>query len=442
MSRLRSLSRSASVVVAPGVMGQSFVSLALMGLALIGLPSTVAAQSIAITNATVHPVSSPPIENATVLIRDGVIVAVGTAVEIPAGSERIDATGKVVTPGLIDAGSTLGLSEVGAVADTRDYAVSGDDPIRAAFDVIDGINPNSTLIPVNRLGGITTALTSPSGGLISGRAAVIDLAGSRLDEMLVAPRVAMRANFSANSVGGARGDVSLRLREVLDDARFWQRNRAAFDRGDARTLAASRLDLEALQPVLAGDMPFIVDVDRASDIEAVLRLADDYGLDLVIRSGIEAWMVADDLVAAGVPVILKPLTNSPTGFARLGARFDNATRLDEAGVDVILTTFKTHRASDLPWEAGNAIRAGLDPHAALRSVTLTPARVFGIADTRGSLEAGKVANVVIWSGDPFELSSRAEVVIIRGQVMPETSRQRELFERYRVIDADVPPEYR
>lgn len=422
--------------------GPLALALPLAALVCPGSASTLVAQSIAITNATVHPISAPPVENATVLIRDGAIVAIGTGVEVPAEAERIDATGKVVTPGLIDAGSALGLSEVGAVADTRDYAVSAEDPIRAAFDVIDGINPNSTLIPVNRLGGVTTALTSPSGGLISGRAAVIDLAGSGLDEMLVAPRVAMRATYSASAVGGARGDASLRLREVLDDARFWQRNRAAFDRGDARALAASRLDLEALQPVLAGEMPFIVHVDRASDIEAVLRLADEYGLDLVIRSGIEAWMVAAQLAAAGVPVILKPLTNSPTGFARLGARFDNAKLLDEAGVDVILTTFETHRASDLSWEAGNAIRAGLDPEAALRSVTLAPARAFGIADTRGSLEVGKVANLVIWSGDPFELSTRAEVVIIRGEVMPETSRQRELFERYRVIDADVPPEYR
>lgn len=402
----------------------------------------VATQTIAITGATAHPVSSAPIENATVLVRDGRIVAVGSNVEIPADAERLDASGAVVTPGLIDTGSTLGLTEVGAVDDTRDYSLGADDPIRAAFDVMDGINPNSSLIPINRLLGVTTALTSPSGGLIAGRAAMIDLAGASVGEMAARPRAAMMASFDADNGGGARGGVSLRLREVLDDARFWRDNRAAFDRGAARALAASRLDLEALQPVLAGDMPFVVTVDRASDIEAVLRIAADYDLDLVIRSGAEAWMVADELAAADVPVILRPLTNAPSSFARLGARFDNAALLHAAGVPVMLTSFETHRAGDLAWQAGNAVRAGLDWADALRSVTLTPATVFGVGEDYGSLEAGKIANLVVWSDDPFELSSRPIHVMIRGEFVPVTSRQRELFERYRELDAETPPAYR
>lgn len=421
--------------VVPGVFA---VALA----AALSLVPPVAAQTIAITGATVHTVSSPPIEGATVLVRDGRIVAVGSDVEIPADAERLDARGTVVTPGLIDTGSTLGLTEVGAVDDTRDYSLGADDVIRAAFDVMDGINPNSSLIPVNRLLGVTTALTSPSGGLIAGRAAMIDLAGASVGEMAVRPRAAMMASFDADDGGGARGGASLRLREVLDDARFWRDNRAAFDRGAARNLVASRLDLEALQPVLAGDMPFVVTADRASDIEAVLRIAADYDLDLVIRSGAEAWMVADQLAAAGVPVILRPLTNAPSSFARLGARFDNAALLRAAGVPVMLTSFETHRAGDLAWQAGNAVRAGLDWADALRSVTLTPATVFGVAGDYGSIEAGKIANLVVWSGDPFELSSRPIHVMIRGAFVPDTSRQRALFERYREIDADTPPAYR
>jgi len=408
----------------------------------LALAPPVAAQTVAITGATVHPVSSAPIENATVLVRDGRIVAVGSDIEIPAGAERLDARGTVVTPGLIDTGSTLGLTEIGAVGDTRDYALAAEDPIRAAFDVLDGINPNSSLIPVNRLLGVTTALTSPSGGLIAGRAAMIDLAGASVGEMVVRARAAMMASFDADYGGGARGGVSLRLREVLDDSRFWRDNRAAFDRGASRTLAASRLDFEALQPVLAGDMPFVVTVDRASDIEAVLRIAADYDLDLVVRGGAEAWMVAGALAAADVPVILRPLTNAPSSFARLGARFDNAALLRAAGVSVILTSFETHRAGDLAWQAGNAVRAGLAWADALRSVTLTPATVFGVGEDYGSLEPGKVANLVVWSGDPFELSSRPTHVMIRGQFMPDTSRQRELFERYRELDADTPPAYR
>lgn len=405
-------------------------------------PAGLGAQTIAITGGTIHTVDGPPIERGTVLVRDGRIAAVGAELEIPAGARRIDARGQVVTPGLFDVGSRLGLTEVGAVGDTRDYFLNEGDPIRAAFDVVDGINPNSSLIPANRLQGVTTALTSPSGGLIAGSAAVIDLAGSSVNEMLARPRAAMLASFDAGDAGGARGGVSLRLREVLDDARFWRDNRGAFDRGASRVLAASRLDLEALQPVLDGEMPLVVDVDRASDIAAVLRIADDYDLDLVVRGGAEAWMVADELAAADVPVIVNPLNNRPSSFARLGARFDNAAILADAGIRVMLTPFETHRAGDIAWEAGNAVRAGLGWNAALRAVTLTPAEVFGVGEDYGSLTVGKIANLVVWTGDPLELSSRPVQVMIRGEIVPGTSRQRELFDRYRTLGEDAPPAYR
>lgn len=411
-------------------------------LLVLSLAAPLTAQTVAVTGGIVHPVSGPPIEGATVLVRDGRILEVGVDVEVPADAERIDATGRIVTPGLVDAGSAFGLVEVDAVDDTRDYSLGVDDPIRAAFDVVDGINPHSALIPIGRLRGVTTAVTSPAGGLIAGRAAIIDLAGGSVSEMLVRPRAAMAASFDADDAGGARGAVPMRLREVLDDARFWRENREGFDRGAARDLSASRLDLEALQPVLEGEMPLVVSVNRASDIEATLRLAEEYGLDLVIRGGAEAWMVADELAAAEVPVVLKPLTNAPTSFERLGARFDNAALLQSAGVPVVLTSFETHRAGDLTWEAGNAVRAGLGWPDALRAVTLAPAAAFGIADDYGSLEAGKVANLVVWTGDPFELSSRAEHVMIRGELVPESSRQRELLERYRELDPTVPPAYR
>jgi len=408
-------------------------------------PAPAAAQTIAITGGTVYPVSGPKLEGATVLIRDGKIVAVGRDVRVPDGARRIDAAGKVVTPGLVDASTTLGLVEVGAVGETRDFSVREDDPVTAAFDVVDGINPASTLIPINRLGGVTTVLAAPRGGLIAGQGAVIDLAGSTVQDMLVKPRAAMLAGYgagAAEAVGGARGEVSLRLREALDDAKFWKDHQGAFDRGASRSLAASRLDLEALQPVLSGTMPLVVDADRASDIAAVLRIAHDYGLRLVITGGAEAWRVADELARAHVPVVLDPLTDAPTDFAHLGARFDNAALLDRAGVPVIISTFDAHNVRNLAFEAGNAVRFGLPWDVALRAVTLEPARALGIDDRYGSLEAGKVADVVVWSGDPFELSSTPEAVIIRGRVMPDRSRQRELLERYRTLRPGQPPEYR
>ena len=404
---------------------------------LAGTPALAGGQDLAVTGGDVHTVSGGVLEGATVLVRDGVIVAVGRDVEVPAGVPTLDATGRVVTPGLFDATTSLGLVEVGMVSSTVDAQLQGD-PVRAAFDVVDGINPRSVLIPVNRAAGLTTALSAPGGGLIAGQAAIIDLAGSSVGEMVVESRAAMVASFSAGAAGGARGGASLRLREVLDDARFWRENQAAFSEGRTRELSASRLDLEALAPVLDGETPLVVGVHRASDIEAVLRIAGEYGLDLVISGGEEAWMVADRIAAAGVPVILKPLTNSPGGFDRLGSRFDNATLLDRAGVDVVIGSFTSHNARWLVLEAGNAVRFGLPWDVALRAVTLAPARALGVADRYGSLEPGKVGNLVVWTGDPFELSTRAEAVVIRGAVTSLDHRQLELFRRYRELDVERP----
>lgn len=410
---------------------------ATLALAALALPAIAVAQDVAVIGGTVHTVSGDVLEGATVLVRGGTIAAVGHDIEVPAGVPTIDATGRVVTPGLFDATTSLGLVEVGAVSSTVDARLEGD-PVRAAFDVVDGINPRSTLIPVSRAAGLTTVLSAPGGGLISGQAAIIDLAGSSAGEMVVRPRAAMMANYNAGAAGGARGGASLRLREVLDDARFWRDNHAAFSAGRTRGVAASRLDLEALGPVLDGDVPFIVGVHRASDIEAVLRLADDFGLDLVIAGGSEAWMVADRIAATGVPVILKPLNNSPSGFDRLGARFENAALLDRAGVDVIIGSFNSHNARWLLLEAGNAVRFGLPWDVALRAVTLAPAMALGIGDQYGSLEPGKVGNLVVWTGDPFELSTDVEAVVIRGSTMSLDHRQLELFRRYRELDEQRP----
>ena len=404
---------------------------------LAGPPAPALGQDLAVTGGTVHTVSGEVIEGATVLILDGYIVAVGVDVEVPPGVASLDATGRIVTPGLLNVTTSIGLVEVGMVSSTVDFRMQGD-AVRAAFDVVDGINPRSVLIPINRAAGLTTVLSAPAGGLIAGQAAVIDLAGSSTGEMLVEPRAAMVANFTAGAVGGARGAVTLRLREVLDNARFWREHRGEFDAGRARDLSVSRLDLEALGSVLDGEMPLIVSAHRASDIEAVLRLADDYDLDLVISGGSEAWIVADRIAAAGVPVILKPLNSRPEGFDRLGARFQNAALLHEAGVEVVIGSFDSHNARWLTLEAGNAVRFGLPWEIALRAVTLAAARAVGVDDRYGSLEPGKVGNLVVWTGDPFELSSRAESVVIRGSVTSPDNRQIDLFRKYRQLNGESP----
>lgn len=406
------------------------------------VPAPAAAQDLAVVGAEVRPVSGPAMSDATVLVRDGVIEAVGPDVRVPDGVRTLDGSGMVVTPGLFDANTRVGLVEVGAVEETRDFAMEAEDPVKAAFHVADGLNPNSTLVPVTRLGGVTTVVSNPGGGLVAGQSAVVDLAGATVDEMLVAGRASMVASYGAGVTGGSRGAAALRLREALDEARYYAANRRGYDRGNARPLGQSRLDLEALQAVLSGDRPLVVNADRASDLLAAVGIAEEYGLDLVLQGGAEAWMVAGRLAEAGVPVILKPLTNSPEDFDLLGARFDNAALLHRAGVTVVLSTFDAHNARGLRFEAGNAVRFGMPDDAALRAVTLTPAEVFGVADTHGSLEPGKAGNLVLWTGDPFELSSRPEAVVIRGRVVPEDSRQEELFRRYRELGRDLPPAYR
>ncbi len=396
------------------------------------------AQTIAITGATVHPVSGPTLENATVVIRDGMIAAVGRDVRVPAGARVIDARGKVVTPGLFNGGTQLGLTEISAVASNNEGSLSGND-VAASFHVAAGINPASQLIPVTRVEGVTTVLTAPSGGLIAGQAVVIDLAGATVGEMLAAPVALMVANIAAKQAGGgSRAGVAARLRQVLDDAREYQRRRGDYQRAQMQPLAAPAADLAALQPVLAGTLPLAIDADRKSDIQAALRLGADYGLRLVIAGGAEAWMVADELAAAKVPVVLSPLTNIPS-YRAPGARYGNAALLHRAGVRVAFTVGGdgSHNSRLLKQEAGNAVSYGLPWDAALRAVTLTPAELYGLGDRYGSLDPGKVANVVVWSGDPFEFATAVEHVFIRGREIPLTSRQTELLERYR----SLPPKY-
>ncbi|MBA2437638.1 MAG: amidohydrolase family protein, partial [Acidimicrobiia bacterium] len=395
------------------------------------------AQTIAIEGGTVHTMAGAPIQNGTVLIRDGRIVAVGQNVAVPAGARRIDARGGIVTPGLFESGTNLGLVEVEAVQEAADFRIQQQNQIAAAFNVADGLNPNSMLIPITRVAGVTTAVSRPSGGLISGQAVVIDLLGRDMDAMLVRNPVGMFANMgeSAQTAGrGARGGTSLRIREVLEDARAYARNRANFDRGATREFAASRLDLEALQPVLQGRLPLVLEAHRASDIQTALRIAREYNLRLIVYGGTEAWMVADDLARARVPVIVKVLNNLPRSFEALGATYENAARLRRAGVQVAITTGESFKSFNLRQEAGNAVAYGLPYEEALRAITLVPAQIWGLEREYGSLAPGKVANVVVWGGDPLELLTPVRHVFIRGQQIPLVSRETELRDRYLEIN--------
>ncbi|HYR07803.1 MAG TPA: amidohydrolase family protein [Longimicrobium sp.] len=400
-----------------------------------------AAQTIAITGGTVHPISGPAIPNGTVIIQNGRITAVGAGVAIPSGARRIDATGKIVTPGLIESSTNMALVEVDAVGTTNDYRFQdNEDQVAAAFNVADGINPRSMVIPVTRIAGVTTVVSRPAGGLIAGQGLAFDLIGDNIAEMQIRSPIAMFGSVSENEHqvgGGTRGGVFMRLREVLEDARVWARNPQAYERGETREFSVSRLDLAALQPVLRGEMPLVVEAHRASDIQTVLRVADEYDLKVIITGGTEAWMVADDLVRARVPVLVKVLRNLPESFESLGARYDNAALLRRAGVQVAITTGETFKAFNIRQEAGNAVAYGLPYEEALRAITLYPAQIYGMADRYGTLEAGKVANVVVWSGDPLELLTDVEHVFIRGREVPLVSRETLLRDRYMNLDENA-----
>ena len=404
------------------------------------------AQTVAITGGRVFTVTGAPVDNGTVLIRDGKIVQVGANVAVPADARRIDAAGKWVTPGFINSDTQLGVVEVDAEQPTRDASARGKDAIAAAFTVWEGLNPASVLLAPARSEGVTTVLVVPSGGLISGQAAVVDLVNGSLSDMMVRAPAGMIAEIGdKGSAGvGARAELLVKLKELLEDTRAYAARKADFERSATRTFVAGRLDLEAMLPVVQGRLPLIVAADRASDIEAALKLASDYGIRLIIASGAEAWLVADKLAAAHVPVLTGAMNNIPQSFSTLGSYQENAAILRRAGVDVILigdsgiSSGETFNVRNLKQEAGNAIAYGMSWEDALRAVTLGPARVLGIGDRYGSLDAGKVANVVVWSGDPFEFGTRAEHVLVRGTEITTPSRQDLLEQRYRTL----PPDYR
>ena len=433
-------------------------SLILGAVCALALTSPASAQSLtAITGGRVLTGTSV-IENGTVVIQNGRVVSVGTGAA-PAGARIIDARGKVVSPGFVAVDSGLGGLEISSVNGSDDLS-NGANTISASFDVSYGLDPWSFTLPVARLGGITRAIVVPthagggggsgghahddsdfagvghgglqSPGLFAGQAAIIHLAAGT--DILVKPRVAMIAPFGeagAGIAGGARGAQFTQFRETLAEVRLFARNRAAYDRAGLRDLSLSRADLEALIPVANGTMPLIVTVRRAADIQQVLRLAREEGVKIILDGAEEAWLVADQIAAANVPVLLNPLSNLPGSLETRAARMQNATVLDAAGVVIAIKgNDGSHRVRETRYNAGNAVSHGLPYDAAIEAITVNPAKIFGMAGQFGELRAGAAADVVIWSGDPLEPLSNAETIFIGGAEQAPTSRQFLLRDRY------------
>jgi len=410
--------------------------MALAILLVVAAPSR--SQTIAITNAKIYPVSGPPIAKGTVLIRDGAIAAVGEQVPIPGGAQTIDASGKVVTPGLINSLTAIGVIEIGQVRDTNDAAARGTNNVAAAFRIWEGLNPSSSLFAPTRNEGVTTVIITPRGGLISGQAAAIDLGTGQVADVLRRGPVAMIAQMSNSTAAGtnARGELIGKLRALLDDVKYYLSHRGDYDRAQTRSLGATNTDLESLIPVVEGRLPLVIDADSVAEIDSALALARDYKLKIMISGAAEGWLIADRLAAAHVPVLTGAMNNIPGSFDTLNQRQENAALLRKAGVPVALVGNgdgdESHfNARNIKYEAGNAVAYGMSYDDAMRAVTLTPAELFGLSDKVGSLQSGRDANVVVWSGDPFEFSTQVEHVFIKGREIKEKSRQDMLTDRYK-----------
>lgn len=442
---------------------QTLLAGAVAALALVG-PAM--AQDVAITGGRVLTGTSV-IENGTVVVRNGRVVSVGTGAA-PAGLRTIDARGQIVAPGFVAVDSGLSGSEVGSVRGSNDLSNNAN-TLSAAFDLSYGLDPWSFTLPVARLGGVTRAVVTPqhagsggghshddsdfagaghggyqSPGLFAGQAAVIKLGGA---DILVKPRVAMVAPFGEAGkgvAGGARGAEFVLFKETLAEVRLYARNKAAYDRAALRDLSLSRADLEALIPVANGAMPLIVSVNRAADIQQVLRLAREEGVKVILDGAAEGWLVAEEIAAAKVPVLLHPITNLPGNFEMRAARMQNAAALNAAGVVIAIkgNEGSTHRARDIRYNAGNAVSHGLPFAAAIQAITVNPARIFGFDGQFGELKPGAAGDVVVWSGDPLEPLSQPSVVFIDGVEQPLQARNLLLRDRYRTGgEGAMPPAY-
>jgi imidazolonepropionase-like amidohydrolase len=425
----------------------------LLSMVLAAAPAVAA--PIAITGATAHTARGEEvIRNATIIIDNGRITAIGAGLAIPAGATVIDAKGQPVTPGIVAVPSDLGLTEVGGVRETSDGSARTS-PYSAALDMAAAINPGSLHFAIYRMAGVTRAAAVPDSGnaVFGGQGAVVSLAAN--GPTVTRPRAFQYVELGeagARLAGGSRPAAYAQLIDLLDAAKRLAANPAASVGGDDSGSLVKRRDVEALLPVLSGAQSLMVHVERASDILEVLKLKGRYpALRPVLVGAREAWLVAAQIARAGVPVITHSLYDLPDDFEGLAASRNNVGHLQAAGVTVVLGPLGGVGGTtpvNLPGYAGNAVGQGTVPGGkgltkgqALASITANPARVLGLADT-GTLEVGKRADIVLWDGDPLELMSSPVAVWIDGAAQPMTSRQTLLAQRYKALGRiDLPLQY-
>jgi imidazolonepropionase-like amidohydrolase len=394
------------------------------------------AETIAIVHAKAWTLTAEtPTENATVIVSDGKIAAVAADGAAPAGARVIDAKGRPLTPGLVHPATHLGLLEVSAATDTVDTGTKAAS-LGADFNVQYAINPNSALVQLARADGVTRAVSYPvrSGKPpFTGMGALLRFGDSGDVVESGGAGVFVSIGNHRGEGDGSRAAQWELLRHALDAAKTAARPAT----GPASTNATSKPDPEvlALEPVLNGKVPLAISTNRESDIRQAIKLATDYSLHVVIIGGTDAWMIKHALAAAKIPVIVDPQDNLPANFDQLGARLDNAALLHEAGVTVATAVLsgihQSYNAGESLREgAGLAVANGLPYIDALRSITVVPAEIWGIAGRCGTIAPGKDGDLVLWDGDPLEPSSAAVTVLVAGKEVSLVTRQKELRDRY------------
>jgi imidazolonepropionase-like amidohydrolase len=424
-----------------------------LAVALSTIPGTQAtaqsrSETFAIKNARIVTVTGPTIENGTVVVSGGKITAVGASPSVPSGAKVIDGAGLSVYPGMVDSGTQIGLTEIGSVAGSIDTSEIGDNNANLHVDV--SINPDSSHIAVTRVNGITTVLTAPRGGLISGQSALINLDGWVPRDMVLKAPAAMHINWPGGFGGGAefsfarqqqRSVTQMRreqekqienLKKILEDARAYAEAKDARAKDSTLPRRAEDLKLDALIPVVRGQEPVVINANLERDIRKAVQFCDEMKIKMILSGGVEAYKVAGLLKAKGIPVLVGPIYRLPGNEDDpYDSAFANAGLLSKAGVKVAFATQSSAEARDLPYQAGIASAFGLPKEEALKAVTIYPAEIFGVADKIGSIEQGKIANLIVTDGDPLEVRTQIKHLFINGHEVPLTSRHTELYERYK-----------
>lgn len=420
---------------------------------LVALPAVAGAQDLLIRDARVHTAAAAgTLERADILVQGGVIRAVGPGLTAPDGIATVQAEGRPVTPGLFAGLTGLGVEEVSGEPETVDTSLSLSAPgqildqqptWRPEFDMLPAFNPRSAAIGVSRVAGLTWTVLAPGtvagGSFVAGQGAAVTLDGRYDAELEGSRSLFINLGADANALAGnSRAGQFLLLEQALREAD--PAHAQGRDAHGYRLLTA--LGRETLMRYAAGGR-VVIHVDRASDIRQALKLSARAGFRPVIAGGSEAWLVADELAAAGVPVLVDALVNLPQRFDHLAARLDNAARLHQAGVQVMFSQSgdATHNARKIRQLAGNAVANGLPWEAGLAALTRIPAETFGLGERIGSIEPGKQADLVLWSGDPLEVTTVATQVWFAGRPASMQSRQTRLRDRYLQPPGPLPRAY-